>query len=263
MYINDKLIDDYISGIDGYLHCEETHKKSDEVVMKGNIEKGIPISGGSGNIENISNNEINKKVKITDAAKFQRVYEYLEENKELKFIEAIDEGQWNKLRRDDFIEILVDIRFSKLTETINVARQFGEMAKTFESFIDNKVIDKKASEAINGLGALEKLSISGGLSCVLTADDSKKYPLIAYLDKEYLKQNTEKFNGKFYIFCRIQNKIEKGKKILLDELFEDVKKLPLNRNQRRNMPKNLNNPNQIRDEVRGPATVVMPLAIYR
>ncbi len=62
-------------------------------------------------------------------------------------------------------------------------------------------------------------------------------------------------------------KIPKGKSVSLDEIFEDIKNLPLNRNQRRKMPiKNVRQkslPNIIKDVVKGPALQVIPIAIYQ
>ena len=39
------------------------------------------------------------------------------------------------------------------------------------------------------------------------------------------------------MLCKVQKKLEKGEKIQLDEIFEDIKKIPLNREQRRSFPK--------------------------
>lgn len=64
------------------------------------------------------------------------------------------------------------------------------------------------------------------------------------------------------MLCKVIRKVPKGEKIKLDEIFEDVKKMPLNRSQRRNMPKNIDNPAEIRDEIKGPALVVLPIAVY-
>ncbi len=65
------------------------------------------------------------------------------------------------------------------------------------------------------------------------------------------------------MLCKIQRKILKGQNIKLDEIFEDIKKLPLNREQRRKMPKNLDNPDVIRDVIKGPALQIIPVAIYQ
>lgn len=51
--------------------------------------------------------------------------------------------------------------------------------------------------------------------------------------------------------------------IKLDEIFDDIKKIPLNRSQRRNMPKNMDNPAELRDVIKGPALVVLPIAVYQ
>ncbi len=67
-----------------------------------------------------------------------------------------------------------------------------------------------------------------------------------------------------YMLCKIQKKIEKGKSICLDEIFEDVKSLALNRKQRRKVSKkDMSNPQEIKDKINGPAFVVIPIAIYQ
>jgi hypothetical protein len=49
----------------------------------------------------------------------------------------------------------------------------------------------------------------------------------------------------------------------LDEIFDGVKNLPLNRDQRRKMAKNMENPDIMRDVVKGPALTVIPIAVYQ
>ena len=48
-----------------------------------------------------------------------------------------------------------------------------------------------------------------------------------------------------------------------DEIFDDIKKIPMNRQQRRKMPKNMDNPDELKDVVKGPALVVVPIAVYQ
>lgn len=61
----------------------------------------------------------------------------------------------------------------------------------------------------------------------------------------------------------VLRKIPKGQSIKLDELFDDVKNLQLNRKQRRSLPKNMDNPDVIRDVVKGPLLVVIPIVVYQ
>ena len=65
------------------------------------------------------------------------------------------------------------------------------------------------------------------------------------------------------MLCKVLRKIPKGQSIKLDELFDDVKNLQLNRKQRRSLPKNMDNPDVVRDVVRGPLLVVIPIAVYQ
>ena len=50
---------------------------------------------------------------------------------------------------------------------------------------------------------------------------------------------------------------------ILDQVKRDFKKLPMNREQKRKMPKNMDNPEMIRDVIKGPALVVTPIAVYQ
>ena len=66
------------------------------------------------------------------------------------------------------------------------------------------------------------------------------------------------------MLCKIQRKIEKGRSICLDEIFEDIKSMASNREQRRKMnKKDMSNPAEIKDKVNGPAFIVIPIAIYQ
>ena len=66
------------------------------------------------------------------------------------------------------------------------------------------------------------------------------------------------------MLCKVQKKIEKGNSICLDEIFEDVKSMAINREQRRQISKkNMSNPKEIKDKIMGPAFVVIPIAIYQ
>lgn len=65
------------------------------------------------------------------------------------------------------------------------------------------------------------------------------------------------------MLCKVLRKIPKGQNVKLDEIFDDIKKMPLSREQRRKMPKNIDNPDVIKDVVKGPALIVTPIAVYQ
>ena len=62
--------------------------------------------------------EIKRSVRISEASKFEKVYKYLrsDEDEGLKYFEFLTDTDYNSLYRDDFLEVLVTARFSKMKE---------------------------------------------------------------------------------------------------------------------------------------------------
>ena len=109
---------------------------------------------------------------------------------------------------------------------------------------------------------MSQLKAGKEIACVFEFED-KQFPLIASLDESFFRCEQDRFVGQTYLLCKVIKKIPKGQSIKLDEIFDDAKKLPLNRAQRRNMPKNMENPVELRDVIKGPALVVLPIAVYQ
>lgn len=264
LYLNTKIIEDYISAIDGYTYDEESQAiaTSSENAVNGGLGAKVVSAGGAHNGK--KSEEIKRSVKISDAAKFDKIYEYLQSgnDEQLKYYEFLSDDVYNELRRDDFIEVLVTPRFSKIKEFADSVQKFADLANLIQGMTDQQVLDKKATEAINGFSMLGKMKSEKEISCVFNFDDGK-YPLVAYLDENYFRCEQDSFVGQAYMLCKIIRKIPKGQSVKLDEIFDDIKKLPLNRDQRRKMPKNMDNPDIIKDVVKGPAMVVVPVAVYQ
>lgn len=261
LYLNIKIVEDYISAIEGYTYDEESQAIAS--ISENSVNGGLklkPVSvGGSHNGK--QSEEIKRSVKISDAAKFDKIYTYLQSgdgDEKLRYYEFLSEDTYNDLRRDDFIEVLVTARFSKAKELTDSVQKMADLATLIQRITNQQVLDKETTEAINGFSALGKIKSGKEIACVFNFDDGK-YPLVAYLDENYFKCEHDSFVGQSYMLCKIIRKIPKGQSVKLDEIFEDIKKLPLNRDQRRKMPKNIDNPDIIKDIVKGPAMVVVQL----
>lgn len=264
LYLNTKVIEDYIAAIDGYTYDEESQAiaTSNENALVG--KGALGIASGSGSHTAKQSEEIKRSVHISDAAKFEKVHKYLrlEEEDGLKYFEFLTDTDYNGLYRDDFLEVLVTARFSKMKELTDSVIKIAELAAVFETITDQQILDKKATEAVQGFSALGQMKSGKEIACVFEFADGK-YPIVAYLDESYFRCNQDNFVGQSYLLCKIIRKVPKGESIKLDEIFEDIKKLPLNRAQRRNMPKNMDNPAELRDVIKGPALVVLPIAVYQ
>ena len=264
LYLNTKVVEDYIASIDGYTYDEESQAiaTSSEKTIGG--KGGGTLISGNGAHTGKQAEEIKRSVKISDAAKFEKIYKYLQSDDDdgLKYYEFLSDEVYAELGRDDFLEVLVTARFSKMRELADSVSKIAELATVFETITDQKLLDKKTSEAFNGITALGQLKSGKEIVCVFEFEDGK-FPLIAYLDESYFRCGKDNFVGQAYLLCKVIRKIPKGQSVKLDEIFDDIKKLPLNRTQRRKMPKNMDNPEEIRDIVKGPAFVVLPVAVYQ
>ncbi|MBE5947952.1 MAG: hypothetical protein E7261_02865 [Lachnospiraceae bacterium] len=265
LYLNTKIINDYLSAIDGYVYNEEAQSiaTSTEEAMKAG--GGVKLVSGEGTHIGKTAEEITRSVQISDAAKFDKVFRYLQdgdEDEQIKYYEFLSEELFNELRRDDFLEVLVTARFSKMKELTDTVKKLNELATAFQGITDQQLLDKQAKEVVAGFSALGELQSGKAISCVFNFEDGK-FPLVAYLDEDYFKCDQENFVGESYMVCKVLRKIQKGQSIKLDEIFDDIKKIPMNRQQRRNLPKSMDNPEMLRDVIKGPALVVVPIAVYQ
>lgn len=262
--LNTKVVEDYIAAIEGYTYDEESQaiatSKENTVSGKG----AICVVSGNGAHTGKQSEEVKRSVHISDAAKFEKIYKYLQsdENDGLKYYEMLSDSDYNTLYRDDFLEVLVTARFSKMKELTDSVMKIAELATAFEAITNQQILDAKATEAVKGVTALGQIRYGKEIPCVFEFADGK-HPLIAYLDESYFRCKQDNFVGEAYLLCKIIRKIPKGQSIKLDEIFEDIKKLHLSRAQRRNMPKNMDNPVEVRDVIKGPALVVLPIAVYQ
>lgn len=224
----------------------------------------IGVASGNGAHTGKQSEEVKRSVRISDAAKFEKIYKYLQSDEDdgLKYYEFLSDSDYNNIYRDDFLEVLVTARFSKMKELTDSVKKIAELAAVFETITDQQILDKKATNAVNGFSALGQMKSGKEIACVFEFDDGK-HPLVAYLDESYFRCGQDNFVGQAYLLCKVIRKISKGQSIKLDEIFDDVKKLPLNRAQRRTMPKNMENPTELRDVIKGPALVVLPIAVYQ
>ena len=264
LYLNTKVVEDYIAAIDGYTYDEESQAiaTSSENSLAG--KGAIGIASGNGSHTGKQSEEVKRSVRISDAAKFEKIYKYLKEDEDdgLKYYEFLSDTDYNSLYRDDFLEVLVTARFSKMKELTDSVKKIAELAAVFETITDQRILDEKATEAVNGFSALGQIKAGREIACVFEFEDGA-YPLIAYLDESFFRCEQNNFVGKAYLLCKVIRKIPKGQNVKLDEIFDDVKKMPLNRAQRRKMPKNMDNPVELRDVIKGPALVVLPIAVYQ
>ena len=260
LYLNENILDDYLSALEGSLTEKIITKEKETTDKKGNLGGKVIGIGAEKTIET----ETQKERTLTPSAKVQLFMDLLQDEEEIPFYESLNEEIWKLLSRDEIVEFMGTVRFSKLKEFSTAISQLSSLTTLIESFTDTPIIDNKTQKAIDGIKVLGDYKNGNEVPCVLSFSGQKEYPVIAYLDDTCLKVPQESFVGDVTILCKIQKKINKGSSVDLTDFFKSIKDLPLNRTQRRAMnTKDLTMPKEISDTIKGPAFVVIPIAIYK
>ncbi len=264
LYLNEQILDSYLSAIEGYIPTKVTQTTKETNSRNAGISGSCKaISGGIG--KNKSNEiETLMEVEISSASKVQKLITYLSEESEVPFFEYMDESSWKMLNRDEVVEFMGNIRFSKLKEITTAVSELEKLSTIFQDFSDKPLIDNKTLKTLQGIKSLNSLQKGNEIPCVLSFGDVKDYKVVCYLDESCFNVEQENFIGVVTILCKIQKKVEKGNSIQLTDIFKTFREMPLNREQRRSMPskKQLETPKEFADVIKGPAFVVAPIAIY-
>ena len=118
LYVNQRLVDDYLSAIEGSLYEEEHVRTQNRISQNTAVEAGLPLTGTSGEINSDDGKTSEKTLKVTYAAKLKKVVDFLNKEKELNEIENLDKDALNCLKREDFIEVFVNMRPSKMQNLV-------------------------------------------------------------------------------------------------------------------------------------------------
>lgn len=189
LYLNNKIVDDYLSVIDGYVYNEEAQSIATSTENEVKAGGSVKLLKGEGSHAGKMAEEITRSVQISDAAKFDKVFRHLQtgdEDEQIKYFEFLSEETFNKLRRDDFLEVLVTARFSKMKELTDTVTKLNELVTVFQGLTDQQLLDRQAKKAVAGFSALGKLQSGKAISCVFNFEDGK-FPLVAYLNEDYFK----------------------------------------------------------------------------
>lgn len=263
LYLNNEMLDSYIAAIDGGVHNSEIVTQTRANQKSGGLRANIGVVSGNAQAGKGRNEKIKKNVQISPSAKFSRLYDYLQNEGQAEYYQSLNDDIFTKLGRDDFVEVLVKPRFSKMKEIANFAKSFGVVADVVQELTGETAIDMKGKQDLANISRLNELKPSKTISCVFSFDDDA-FPIVADLDEQYFKVAQDSFIGEVYVLCKIQRKLQNGEKVELDEIFEQFQRIPLNREQRRQFSKkDLKNPKQLKDVINGPALTASVVAVYQ
>ncbi len=261
LYLDIQLVDDYLSSLEGALF-EETLIEKEQNVTEGGGGIDLQVIKGSGKKEKSKGLESIKKINLTDAGKFQKLYEILKDDNFFEYYENMNLETWEKLDKNSVLECMVNLRFAKIEGIIDTIQNLLPLMSILENTTSEPIIDKKSQEAINGINMLAEQNRGKGLPCVFTFTDNDEFKFISYLNPNYLRVSKEQVIGELNLFCKIQRKLHEDEKIELFKIVPSLDIFKFNKQQKINL-KNVKIPDDLKDTIKSPAAIVIPIAIFR
>lgn len=257
-YLNTSIMDDYISSIEGSL------TESEDISEKIATNKGVGADIGTlikldAGLKTQIEKETKKKVVQTYASKFQKIYSFLEADENIPYYDYIDDDSWEGIYRNQFIEIDVTIRFSKIDTVIN---SLGNLLP-FIYQLDNTIADDDTTKTIYLMNLIKEINQQNGLSAELQLINGGKYKFISYFDHSCFVNELENMPNEITVFAKIQRKLRDNEKINLTNIVPVLEKMAFNREMKRSIKHSINElPEELFDNVKGPGALIIPIAIY-
>ena len=259
-YVDTETIDAYLSSIEGVIYkFEEISEKSMDNKGIGGGISALPVKVNAG-LKSQIETETSKKVIQTYAGKFQKIYSYLEQNESLLFFDNIDEQTWTTLSRNQFVELDVNLRFSKID---NLISSFSKLIPSIGK-IDPGILDDDSKKALYIMDFLNDINKQNGLPAELQLINGGVYKFISYFNPNcFINLNLDLLPNEVTVFAKIQRKLKENEKVNLINIIPMLEKMALNREMRRGMKNSINDlPDELTDNVKGPGAVIIPIAVY-
>jgi hypothetical protein len=261
IYLDTASLDDYLAALEGYSiegSVDQTQIEKNDKSAKA----GYKIIEAGGGVQ--KSTETKKSFAITDAAKFQRLYELLEKDESIRYLDMFDEEIWRQIRRGDILEVEANIR---LPQSYNMGQMVGEIAplmNIIEAFGDETVVDEKTRKALGGIGQVAKLSEGKPVPIIFESISTPNFSFTANLSQKFIRVANNELEDQAIVFGKVKRILAKGEQVEVFSLMPGfTRSLPsLKADQKRQMQRNLQK-NNLADVVKGPAIILIPLAVYR
>lgn len=260
LYLDTSILNDYLATMDGYIieSGELIENKTTSTSGKAGIkvvEAGREVDVKSGRVS---------KIKQTDAGNFQKLYDLLEVESMLQYLEVFDEKIWKSIRRNEIVEVPGMLSVTKMFDTMNQVGNISPLIEMMTAFGKTDLVDDKSMEAINGLKAVSDMNSDKEIPVTLKLEFNDKYIFAAKLIPEYLRGDISKLEGEVTIIGKVQKIIPDGQEYELFSFTSGIDSIMKHqsREQRRKYDKNKSN-NDVSDKITGPAMILIPLAIYK
>lgn len=256
LYLDSSTVADYLSSLDGSVvegpvdHTQSAkHDKGVKAALK--IVEGSLSGGGS--------SETKEKRLVTDAAKFQRLYELIGEN-HVQFLDAFDDAIWQQIRRGELLELQCTIKIPEFFKMAQIADAIAPMVDIFKA-VDASVVDAKTEAAIKGFGGLSKMLADKPVPLLFEPVSTRGYHFVADLRRQFLRCEMSELQGEATVLGKVLRILGKNQ---THEAFSLIPaSIPnMDAKVQKRLRQDLKN-KKLSESVRGPGAIIAAVAVYR
>lgn len=252
-YLDADYVDNLLGYIEGFIEEEVSSSENEEQSIQG---KAKAVGLGEAGKHSTTGKAYIRKGKSSPEIKFKRVIDYLIE-RDLDQRNIFDEELWEMLiQEEELIEVRGSLHYTQIYDLMKSTNYLGDIGRDL-GVIDTHEVEKTK----NMMSKLRDLQEKNGIPVVIRTSDNI-YSFVAYLNEKYIMKDQMNIVGNdFKMLCKIERVVPKGGEIDLLDLNAIQEKFE-NREQRRNKQKS-KLPKEFAESIKGPTSVVLPIAIYR
>ncbi len=270
LYLDTASVDGYLSTMEGYIiegPVEHTRATKGTKGGKLGIDKVVRAEGSAGSESSF---ETKQRHAITPTARFQRLYELLDEQDFIQPLDAFDPTIVDQLHRGEVLEVEAVISIPDIFVASEAASDLSTMVNSLSKLAEVSgpgsgnplaAIDPtqiQVMEAFAALLAKERIPV------LFTARSTRKFQFAGSLSREHLSVRPVELKGEAVVFGRIQRVIAKGQMYDLPLLSPSLAALvPVRNRAERRRAKGQEPHRDPVQKVKGPGVIVEVIAIYR
>ena len=261
LFLDTSMLDDYLATITGYVVGGAINQVEVEKRGKGG-KAGYKVVEGE--ITSEKSMETKRTLAITDAAKFQQLYELMEQDGLFTYLDSFDRETWDSVGRGDIVEAEITLRVPEAFTLSQVMNDLSPFLDLMELIGEDPFADPETRMAFEGFGKLAQWMENKPVPIVGESLGTPGYKFACMLPRKYLRCALTDLQGEATLFGKVKRIIREGSKYDLFSLFPAIgSSLPsLSKQQQIKVQKELAEKG-LAEVVHGPAFLVTPLAIYQ
>lgn len=217
--------------------------------------------------------EVRRRRSDTPEARFNRLYEALQQNGDMKTFVTIDQSQYDGLEVGDIIEVRGIARLPQWERIKEDFAAVSSLVPLMQALGQDPLEDPAAREAFEGFGQLTSMKGQEDTMLIVTAPGPLTARLVAKLKHVHLGRPKDELEGEVTIVAKVRRRLERGQQIEASRLLPNLQGLQalnraqMNREQRRRAAKQdtqqLKTGTPLDEVVKFPAVEVLPIAVFQ